>query len=92
MAEDAEAEACSAAVLQAMREPGFRAVCVDGTLDEDGGLLFFECPLAALKTVAKLLPMTADRPAAQRFKPLLARCRAVSTSDVHLVRAAAPSI
>jgi hypothetical protein len=87
MASEAEeAESCAALVLEAMREPGFRSVCVDGTLDDEGCLLFLECPLAALKTVAKLLPMTADRAPEQRFKPLLARARAVSTSDVHLVR------
>ena len=81
-----EAEACVAAVLEAMREPGFRSVCADATLSDDAGLLFLECPLAALKTVAKLLPLTADRPPAQRFKPLILRARAVATSDVHVVR------
>ena len=85
-AEAQEAEACIAAVLEAMREPGFRAVCADATLSDDAGLLFLECPLAALRTVAKLLPLTADRPPAQRFKPLITRARAVATSDVHVVR------
>lgn len=75
-----------AVVLEAMREPGFRAVCADATLSDDAGLLFLEFSLAALKTVAKLLPMTADRPPQQRFKPLVARARAVATSDVHVVR------
>jgi hypothetical protein len=87
-ADEQEAAACCAAVLEAMREPGFRTVCVDSLLGPTaGGLLFVECPLAALKTVAKLLPMTADRAPEQRFKPLLARARAVATSEVHLVRA-----
>jgi hypothetical protein len=83
------AAACCAAVLEAMREPGFRTVCVDSLMGDStsSGLLFLECPLAALKTVAKLLPMTAERPPEQRFKPLVARARAVATSDVHLVRA-----
>jgi hypothetical protein len=85
-AEAQEAEACVAAVLEAMREPGFRAVCADATLSDDAGLLFLECPLAALRTVAKLLPLTADRPPAQRFKPLITRARAVATSDAHVVR------
>ena len=84
-AEAQEAEACVAALLDAMREPGFRAVCADATLSDDAGLLFLECPLAALRTVAKLLPLTADRPPAQRFKPLITRARAVATSDVHVV-------
>ena len=85
--EQQEASACVAAVLEAMREPGFRVLCVNGVLGaESAGFVFIECPLATLKTVAKLLPMTADRPAEQRFKPLLARAKAVSTSDAHLVR------
>jgi hypothetical protein len=85
--DEQEAAVCCAAVLEAMREPGFRTVC-DGLLrGSSGGVLFLECPLAALKTVAKLLPMTADRPAEQRFKPLLMRMRAVATSELHLVRA-----
>ena len=87
--DEQEASACCAAVFEALREPGFRQLCVASLLEPSvSGFVFIECPLAALKTVAKLLPMTADRPAEQRFKPLLSRARAVSTSDVHLVRAA----
>ena len=87
--DEQEASACCAAVFEALREPGFRQLCVASLLEQSvSGFVFIECPLAALKTVAKLLPMTADRPAEQRFKPLLSRARAVSTSDVHLVRAA----
>jgi hypothetical protein len=87
--DEQDASACCATVFEALREPGFRQLCAASLLDASvSGFVFLECPLAALKTVAKLLPMTADRPAEQRFKPLLARARAVSTSDVHLVRAA----
>jgi hypothetical protein len=86
-ADEQEAAACCAAVLEAMREPGFRTACDSLLRGASGGVLFLECPLAALKTVAKLLPMTADRPAEQRFKPLLMRTRAVATSELHLVRA-----
>jgi hypothetical protein len=87
--DEQDASACCATVFEALREPGFRQLCAASLLDASvSGFVFLECPLAALKTVAKLLPMTADRPAEQRFKPLLARARAVSSSDVHLVRAA----
>jgi len=93
-ADEQDASACCATVFEALREPGFRQLCAASLLDADAsvsGFVFLECPLAALKTVAKLLPMTADRPAEQRFKPLLARARAVSTSDVHLVSGGARS-
>ena len=87
--DEQDASACCAVVFEALREPGFRQLCTAGLLEPSvSGFVLIECPLTALKTVAKLLPMTADRPAEQRFKPLLSRARAVSTSDVHLVRAA----
>jgi len=82
---ESELQASVAAVLEALRSPGFRAVCVDKLLAEAAGsFVFLECPLAALVTVARLLPLTADRPPDQRFKPLLARARAVAESDAHL--------
>ena len=81
MDEQTEASASCATVFEALREPGFRQLCAASLLDASvSGFVFLEVPLAALKTVAKLLPMTADRPAEQRFKPLLARARAVSLS------------
>lgn len=82
--QEAEAEEAVSAVLGAMREPGFRTACVDGLLGAECGLLFVECPLAALRTTARLLPLTADRPPEQRFRPLLGRARGVATSDAHL--------
>lgn len=78
---DAELEALVDSVFAAMAEPGFRASCVDGLFGPSGGLLFLECPLAVLRTVAKLLPLTADRPPEQRFRPLLSRCRCVGAGD-----------
>ena len=79
MDEQTEASASCATVFEALREPGFRQLCAASLLDASvSGFVFLEVPLAALKTVAKLLPRTADRPAEQRFKPLLARARAVS--------------
>jgi hypothetical protein len=83
-----QAEAAAATVLEALREPGFRSVCADRLLAEadGGGFLFIEVPLAALCTVARLLPLTVDRAVEQRFKPLLARARSVATCDAHAVR------
>ena len=87
--DEQDAAACVAAVLEAMREPAFRTACVNRVLaaSESGGVVFVESPLGALKTIAKLLPMTVDRSPEQRFKPLLSRTRAVAVSDLHHVRA-----
>eukprot|EP00217_Crustomastix_stigmatica_P015138 CAMPEP_0183793070 /NCGR_PEP_ID=MMETSP0803_2-20130417/2982_1 /TAXON_ID=195967 /ORGANISM="Crustomastix stigmata, Strain CCMP3273" /LENGTH=509 /DNA_ID=CAMNT_0026037443 /DNA_START=48 /DNA_END=1577 /DNA_ORIENTATION=- len=69
--------------LEAVRAPGFGALA--GPAPGGGAaLLFLETYTQALQLMGNVLAMTADRPAEQRFKPLVARARRVPRGEAHL--------
>lgn len=90
----ADAEGAAAALTRCFGEPGFAQVCVRKVLEEvpDAKALFLEMPLAAATMTTKLMEQTADRPPEQRFRPFVARIRALKADDVAKARPVDPPL
>ena len=89
--EAAEATSAAAALLQALADPGVPEHLVakvrtaaeqQGAAAGAPGAVFFEAPLAAVKSLCMILAAAKDRPAETRYKPFALKSRLLASSDV----------
>lgn len=86
--EAAEATTAAADLLTALADPGVpehlvaKVRAATGAAADAPGAVFFEAPLAAVKSLCMILAAAKDRPAETRYKPFALKSRLLSPSDV----------
>jgi len=83
--EAADAASAAAAFLAALADvgvPTHLVAKVRAAADGARGAVFFEAPLAAVKSLVNVLGMSGERPAEQRYRPFVAKSRLLTRADV----------
>lgn len=85
--EAAEATTAAADLLAALADPGVpehlvAKVRAAAGADAAKGAIFFEAPLAAVKSLRAILAAAKDRPAELRYKPFALKSRLVGVADI----------
>lgn len=86
--EETEATSAAAELLRALADPGVpehlvaKVRAAAGAEAGGPGAVFFEAPLAAVKSLCTILNAAKDRPAEMRYKPFALKSRLLASSDV----------
>jgi hypothetical protein len=86
--EASEATTAAADLLNALADPGVpehlvaKVRATAGAAADAPGAVFFEAPLAAVKSLCMILAAAKDRPAELRYKPFALKSKLLVSSDI----------